>query len=216
MSLWDDVKKNVVDLYSVTSDKTTEITKVSSRRWDKFGISRDIERQFGELGNFIYTALKEGREGILEEPDVGVLMSRIEALENELRQKEAEITDIQDEHRRRRAAQRREAAEAAAAGAASQDGSADDSPDRDPAEAAVTEDDAPDVVLKDPVLERGRGESAILVEPETPSEVADDNQDEEVEVEVYAMDEVPEDLAEENDEAPDDDGDDEVKPHPLN
>ena len=102
MSLWDEVKKNVVDLYTVTSDKTTEITKVSSRRWDKFAISRDIERQFGELGNLVYTGLKEGREEVLQDPQVGVLMARIEALESELRQKESEIENIQEEHRARR------------------------------------------------------------------------------------------------------------------
>lgn len=148
MSLWEEVKKNVVDLYSVTTDKTSEMAKVGSRRWDKFGISRDIERQFSELGNLVYTGLKEGKEDTLEDPGIAVIMSRIEALEKELHKKDQEIQDIHDAHRTRKAA------EAAAGGAA----------------AAGTEDfeeeaDAPPVILKDPVLDPGKDESAILVEP---------------------------------------------------
>jgi hypothetical protein len=160
MSLWEEVKKNVVELYSVTSDKTTEMAKVGSRRWDKFGISRDIERQFSELGNLVYTGLQEGRKDILEEEAVAVLMARIGSLEEELRRKEEEISRIQKEHRERKAA------EAAAGGTAAQ---ADDE------DAAAEEGGqaAPDVIIKDPALETGKDESAILVEPsegEAPAE----------------------------------------------
>jgi hypothetical protein len=172
MSLWDEVKKNVVDLYTVTSDKTTEITKVSSRRWDKFGISRDIERQFGELGNLVYSGLKEGRDDILEDPGVGVLMSRIEALESELRLKEAEIEDIQKEHRQRRAAQRQAGDETGAGETEAGEGP------------AATSDDEAEVLITDPVLDEGREESAILVEPALQEEP--EVQGEDVEVEVVA------------------------------
>jgi ribosomal protein L12E/L44/L45/RPP1/RPP2 len=159
MSLWEEVKKNVVDIYSVTSDKTTEIAKVGTRRWDKFGISRDIERQFSELGNLVYTGIKDGKDQILEDPAVSVLMSRIEALEQELKKKEAEIEDIQKEHRERKAA------EAAAGGAAAAGGfEAADSEDA-PVEDQEAQDEAPEVLIKNPALEEGTDESAILVEP---------------------------------------------------
>lgn len=145
MSLWDEVKKNVVDIYSVTTDKTAEMAKVGSRRWDKFGISRDIERQFSELGNLVYTGLQEGREEILADPAVAVLMTRIGALELELNQKEEEIEEIHRTH------QEKKKAEAAAGGTAA--GTED------------LEDEDAEVILKDPVLEEGNTESAILVEP---------------------------------------------------
>lgn len=151
MSLWDEVKKNVVDLYSVTSDKTSEMAKVSTRRWDKFGISRDIERQFSELGNLVYTGLQEGDEDILKNPEISVIMSRIGALEEELARKEEEIENIHQEHRERKAAE-------AAAGAT---GGFEDSGAAEADEAS----DSPEVVLKDPVLDKGADESAILVEP---------------------------------------------------
>ncbi len=152
MSLWDDVKKNVVELYAVTSEKTTEIAKVSSRRWDKFGISRDIERQFGELGNLVYTGLQEGRDNILEDEAVAVLMARIGSLEQELKLKEEEIARIHKEHRERKAAE-------AAAGGTAAHGSADSWQDSD------DEAEQAEVVLKDPALTPGKDESAILVEP---------------------------------------------------
>lgn len=152
MSLWDEVRKNIVDLYEVTSDKTTEIAKVGSRRWDKFGISRDIERQFSELGSLVYNGLQEGRQDVLQDEAVAVLMSRIGALEEELKNKEAEISRIHQEHRARKAAE-------AAGHSSAEAGQEDQADDAD-------EYGAPgDVVLKDPVLDRGSGESAILVEP---------------------------------------------------
>ncbi len=153
MSLWEDVKKNVRDLYSVTSDKTTEIAKISSRRWDKFGISRDIERQFGELGNLVYTGLKEGRKDILEDAAVSVLMTKISALEKELKLKEEEIARIKEELRARKAA------EATSGG-----------PDVTTAE---DEGASPETILKNPVLDEGRDESAILVEPVSEQEKGD-------------------------------------------
>ena len=159
MSLWDEVKKNVVDIYSVTSDKTTEIAKVGTRRWDKFGISRDIERQFSELGNLVYTGIKDGKDQILEDPAVSVLMSRIEALEQELNKKEAEIENIKKEHRERKAA---EAAAGGAAGAGDFDAA---DPEGAPVEDQEARGETPEILIKDPVLEEGQDASAILVEP---------------------------------------------------
>ena len=70
MSIWDEAKKNLVEWYGVTADKTTEIAKVTSRKYDRFGLSRDIERQFSELGSLIYNGLREERTDVLESPAV--------------------------------------------------------------------------------------------------------------------------------------------------
>lgn len=135
MALFDDVKKNLMEWYNVTSEKTNELARVSTRKYDKFGISRDIERQFGELGSLVYNGLKAERGDILDDQAVGVLFERIKGLEEELRAKDDEIDSIRDEFARKKA------------GAA-----------------ATTE--ADETILKDPVLEEGSEESAILVEPE--------------------------------------------------
>lgn len=104
MSLFDDVKKNLMEWYAVTSEKTAEVARVTSRRYDKFGISRDIERQFSELGSLIYNALGEGRENPLEDPAVATLVERIKGLEAELRAKDEEIEGIRRDYSRRKQA----------------------------------------------------------------------------------------------------------------
>jgi hypothetical protein len=102
MSLFDDVKKNLVEWYSISSDKTTEVARITSRRYDKFGISRDIERQFGELGSLIYNGLKEERDDLMVDPAVQELLDRIKGLEDELRLKNDEIDNIQKDFNERR------------------------------------------------------------------------------------------------------------------
>ncbi len=153
MALWEDVKKNLVEWYTITSDKTTEAARIGSRRWDKFGISRDIERQFSELGSLIYVGLKEGKEDILVGEPVVELVRRIENLEEELSAKGQEIDDIKAEY----------AKAASAGGADTTTGPGSDDTD------IVTE-----TVLKDPVLDVGSGDSAILVEPSPGEEVFQD------------------------------------------
>ena len=143
MSLFDDVKKNLVEWYGISSEKTAEVARVTTRRYDKFGISRDIERQFSELGSLIYNGLKENREELQEDPAVLALVERIRGLEEELRLKNEEIDEIQRDYTERRS---RTAQEATAAGAAG-----------DP--------ENPEVIISQPVLDEGGEESAILVEP---------------------------------------------------
>jgi len=144
MALWDEVKKNLVEWYTFTSDKTSEAARIGSRRWDKFGISRDIERQFSELGSLVYIGLKDGNEDVLESETVLELVTRIETLEEELSLKANEIDGIRAEY-----------AKAASAGGA------DQVVDVETGETvSVT-----DTVITDPVLEVGAEESAILVEP---------------------------------------------------
>jgi len=112
MSLFDDVKNNLAEWYAVTSEKTSEVAKITTRRYDKFGISRDIERQFGELGSLVYNGLKADRPNLLDDDGVKALVERISGLETELHAKDEEIESIRREHGERRA-------EAAAAGGAS-------------------------------------------------------------------------------------------------
>ena len=103
MPLFDDVKKNLVEWYTVTSEKTTEAARVGTRKYDKFGISRDIERQFSELGSLIYNGLKNERTDLLADEGVAALIERITGLESELRAKDDEIDSIRKEYAGRKA-----------------------------------------------------------------------------------------------------------------
>ncbi len=158
MALWDDVKKNLVEWYTLTSDKTAEAARIGSRRWDKFGISRDIERQFSELGSLIYVGIKDGDSDVLNNEPVLELMRRIEDLEEELANKSQEIDGIRAQYAR-------------ASSAAGNKQAADEENEQDP----VT-----DTVITDPVLEVGTEESAILVEPTGAEDAVEPEDDGEV------------------------------------
>jgi hypothetical protein len=108
------------------------MAKIGMRRYDRFGISRDIERQFTELGSLVYNGLSEEQEGILEQPSLRTIFGRIQELELELQQKEQEIETIRTEARDRKAA-------AAQAGGEQE------------------------LILKDPALQKGSADSAILM-----------------------------------------------------
>ncbi len=116
MALWDDVKKNLTDWYGVAADKTGELAKVGVRRYDIFGLSRDIERQFSEIGSLVYGAVNEDRKDILEDPLLLSLVDKVRDLEGELQAKEQEISEIRTEAEARQAAKTATAAVAAAAG----------------------------------------------------------------------------------------------------
>ena len=104
MPLWEKVKGNLMEWYGVAADKTEEMAKIGVRRYDRFGISRDIERQFTELGSLVYNGVSEGQQGILEQESLLTILSRIQELELELQHKEEEIDSIRSESQDRKAA----------------------------------------------------------------------------------------------------------------
>ena len=104
MALWENVRENLVEWYGVAADKTEVMAKIGMRRYDKFGISRDIERQMTELGGLVYQALDEQREAVFVEPKFEAIVTRIRQLENELKAKEEEIDSIKAENQERKAA----------------------------------------------------------------------------------------------------------------
>jgi hypothetical protein len=105
MPLWDQVKSNLVEWYTVAADKTEELAKIGVRRYDKFGISRDVERQFTELGSFVYNAVAEGKQDFLSDPTLAAIIERIKGLEADLKQKEEEIEEIRRVHREKSTSQ---------------------------------------------------------------------------------------------------------------
>ncbi len=104
MALWENVRENLVEWYGVAADKTEVMAKIGMRRYDKFGISRDIERQMTELGGLVYQALDDQREAVFVEPKFEAIVTRIRQLENELKAKEEEIDSIKAENQERKAA----------------------------------------------------------------------------------------------------------------
>ena len=115
MTLWEEAKRNLVEWYETAADKTGELAKVGVRRYDIFGISRDIERQFSEIGSHVYTALHGGRSDFTDDVVLQGLVVRVEALERDLKAKQAEIDAIRKAGRQE-SPHATEAAEAAVGG----------------------------------------------------------------------------------------------------
>lgn len=94
MSLRDRVRINLREWYALAADRTGEVAKISIRRYDKFGLSREIERQFAELGSLVYHAIEEGRRDGLDDPAVRALVTRIKDLAGDLETKDREIEEF--------------------------------------------------------------------------------------------------------------------------
>ncbi len=101
MSLMNRVRKNLREWYTLAADRTGEMAKVSSRRYDKFGLSREIERQFSELGSYVYHAIGEGRAAFADDPAVAGIVARIQGLERDLEVKDREIEVIRQTRQHR-------------------------------------------------------------------------------------------------------------------
>jgi len=95
MALWDEVKANIVEWYTTAAERTEELARLGIRTYDRFGISRDIERQFAELGSHVHRILAvEGGEDVAQDESVQRILSRIRQLEQELRRKQDEIDEL--------------------------------------------------------------------------------------------------------------------------
>jgi hypothetical protein len=94
MSLWDQVRANMSDWYAVAADKTEEMARIGVRKYDKFTISRDIERTFTDLGSHVYASVREGRSDFAHDVAVHDAVERLRTLELQLEQKEREIAAI--------------------------------------------------------------------------------------------------------------------------
>ncbi len=103
MSGLDDVKRGFADWCAVAAERAAEAAKVTSRRYDKFAIGREIERRLAELGGVVYEGLTKGSEAPLDDPRVAALVAAVAELERERAAKDDEITDIRQDYAARRA-----------------------------------------------------------------------------------------------------------------
>ncbi len=98
-TLWDRVRKNLIEWYEVASDKTEEVARVGRRKIEMTGINRSIEKRMVELGGRVYDLISvEGHRGnkTADDDKVRKLVKEIGRLEEELEIKEQEIKDIRE------------------------------------------------------------------------------------------------------------------------
>lgn len=101
-TLWEKVKKNLVDWYGTAYEKTDELARVGKKKIEITGVNRAIERHLSELGGRIYDLIVEqGKSGVIaKDTQVQELIEEVKRLEQELEEKEAEIEAIRSEKRR--------------------------------------------------------------------------------------------------------------------
>ncbi len=101
MGLWDDLRKSMGAWYDTAAEKTGEMARVGSRRYDIFGIGREIERHYSEIGKLVHEGILQGRTDFGADPAVLDLVGRIQKLEADLEAKRLEIEAIRASESRR-------------------------------------------------------------------------------------------------------------------
>ncbi|MFH0778240.1 MAG: hypothetical protein V2A71_06365 [Candidatus Eisenbacteria bacterium] len=102
-SLWDNVKKGVTEFYESAAERTDELARVSVRKLDIVGIKRNIGHEMADLGGRVYhMVVEEAATDIAGDADVKTHIESIRRLEAFLKEKEAEIGEIQKLAREKR------------------------------------------------------------------------------------------------------------------
>ncbi len=98
-TLWDKVKKNLVDWYGTAYEKTDELARIGKKKIEVAGVNRAIEKHLSELGGKVYDLIDvQGKGGVIaKDPDVSRLVGEIKDLEEQLKAKELEIEAIKEE-----------------------------------------------------------------------------------------------------------------------
>lgn len=94
-SRWGDVKSTFFEFYSRAAERTEEMARVGVKQYDRFALTRDIQRQLELLGRHVYTRLQADPQApVGQDVEVARAMEQIRALETERTAREAEIREI--------------------------------------------------------------------------------------------------------------------------
>lgn len=103
-SLWEKVRKNLVEWYDAAYEKTDELARIGKKKIEMAGINRTIEKHLSELGGRVYELIEaqQRQTGIAQDEKVMMLIEEIKRLEEQLHQKEEEIERIKEEKKEKR------------------------------------------------------------------------------------------------------------------
>lgn len=99
-TLWNKVRKNLVEWYGTAYDKTDELARLGKKKIEIAGLNRAIEKHLSELGGKVYdlVAVQNHRGNkTADDEDVQHLVGEIRKLEKQLKLKEEEIESIKEE-----------------------------------------------------------------------------------------------------------------------
>lgn len=131
MESWDDLKGNLTGWFDTAAHRTDRLARLGVRAYDRYGINRDLDRHFAQLGALIHRMLVEdvdAKPG--HDAAVRAEMGRIARLQDELSSTQTEMDDLRD-------GMKPPSAGSSGSGTASTDGSeSPGTPDESPAEAS--------------------------------------------------------------------------------
>jgi gas vesicle protein len=99
-TLWNRVKKNLVEWYDTAYDKTDELARIGKKKIEVAGLNRAIEKHLSELGGRLYDlVVEQGHRGnrTADDEQVQRIVSEVRELERQLKMKEEEIASIREE-----------------------------------------------------------------------------------------------------------------------
>ena len=94
-TLWNKIKKSVVEGVTVAAEKTEELTKLGKVKIEILNTKRKITVKFSELGSIVYDAVRKGTEkDEIASEKVKKLVAAVQKLEEELAEKERQFEEI--------------------------------------------------------------------------------------------------------------------------
>ncbi len=95
MTLFEKIKKGLIDGFNAASDITTEYTKIGRIKLDILGVKKEIEEKMLELGGRVYDKVKHSNINNFEkESEIMELIDQISKLEDELKKCEEDLKRI--------------------------------------------------------------------------------------------------------------------------
>jgi len=95
MSLWNNIKKGLMEGIHTATDKTSEYTKIGRIKIDILGVKKEIEEKLLELGGRLYDQVVEkDKYDIQGDKYIMQLIEQVKELENELKKYSEELTRI--------------------------------------------------------------------------------------------------------------------------
>tara|TARA_Y100000588_G_scaffold361730_1_gene422813 strand:- start:3527 stop:3877 length:351 start_codon:yes stop_codon:yes gene_type:complete len=95
VTLWDRIKQSLLDSATVAAEKAEYLGRIGRARLDIAETRHAIRDSLADLGGKVYTGIEAGQNSeLLESDDVSTLVSRIGALEKELKSREEVLEEL--------------------------------------------------------------------------------------------------------------------------
>jgi mannitol-1-phosphate/altronate dehydrogenase len=96
-TLWDKVKKSVMDGVNAAAEKTEELTKLGKMKLEILNIKHKISKQFTELGGIVFDAVKtEKTKDVMKSDEFQAIIKSLNELEADLIMKEKTFDEMKN------------------------------------------------------------------------------------------------------------------------